>query len=254
MAHTAVQDSNIPTAGPLFENTCGRRGCVDMFNATHRCDTEWEPTAEILARFYNPVDDPAMFHNLGQCPPSDVMDVFADSELSDLTDDEATDDDSDYDVTAETSASCQAQEKGDLHAADYGDSRQQCHRPPHPRQPPRCSSPAARRRRHAVLEDDPWTTTVAPHHVVCRGCKHTSGSTGAPSIIRHSHRTFEGLWEKHRERCEKVKEGRAEPQMGELSAAKQVSRSPAKSHASPGSSRLLRVDCVVICNGKIYHM
>ncbi|KAJ7795004.1 hypothetical protein B0H14DRAFT_3158861, partial [Mycena olivaceomarginata] len=128
MAHTAAQDSNIPTAGPLFENTCGRRGCAHIFkfagtdpfrslavlvarrapccigriSATHRCDTGWEPTAEILARFYNPVEDPAMFHNFGQCPPSDVMDVFADSELSDLSDDEATDDDSDYNVTAES--------------------------------------------------------------------------------------------------------------------------------------------------------
>ncbi|KAJ7938079.1 hypothetical protein B0H13DRAFT_1852016 [Mycena leptocephala] len=37
-----------------------------------------------------------------QCPPSDVMDVFANSELSDLSDDEATDNESDYDVTAES--------------------------------------------------------------------------------------------------------------------------------------------------------
>ncbi|KAJ7831523.1 hypothetical protein B0H14DRAFT_3713368 [Mycena olivaceomarginata] len=125
MAHTAAQDSNIPTAGPLFENTCGRRGCAHIFkyagtdpfqslavlvaqhapycigririSATHRCDTGWEPTAEILARFYNPVDDPAMFHSFGQCPPSDVMDVVADSELIDLSDDEATDERGEYD-------------------------------------------------------------------------------------------------------------------------------------------------------------
>ncbi|KAJ7913064.1 hypothetical protein B0H13DRAFT_2326700 [Mycena leptocephala] len=136
MAHTAAQDSNIPTAGPLFENTCGRRGCVYIFKyagtdpfqslavlvAQHApscigrisaipsgsppqrswlaSPTQWTtPQCSTISggccrrvRFLDP----------RQCPPSDVMDVFADSELSDLTDDEATDDDSDYDVTAES--------------------------------------------------------------------------------------------------------------------------------------------------------
>ncbi|KAJ7828657.1 hypothetical protein B0H14DRAFT_3873256 [Mycena olivaceomarginata] len=31
MAHTAAQDSNNPTAGPFFENTCGRRGRAHIF-------------------------------------------------------------------------------------------------------------------------------------------------------------------------------------------------------------------------------
>ncbi|KAJ7939044.1 hypothetical protein B0H13DRAFT_2301252 [Mycena leptocephala] len=254
----AAQDSSIPTAGPLFENTCGRRGCVHIFkyagtdpfqslavlvaqhapycigriSATHRCDTEWEPTAEILARFYNPVDDPAMFHNFVQCPPSDVMDVFADSELSDLTDDEATDDDSDYDVTAEsigvpvkrnrkaTSTPRTTTTRGSnatvLHTAATA--------PPMLLAGRKKKGARTMAQRCAVLEDDLWTTTVAPHHVVCRGCKHTirldgrsfyypgepfisiSFLSGGSILIA----PFEGLWEKHRERCKKVKDGRAE--------------------------------------------
>ncbi|KAJ7750492.1 hypothetical protein B0H14DRAFT_3603183 [Mycena olivaceomarginata] len=236
MAHTAAQDSNIPTAGPLFENTCGRRGCAHIFkyagtdpfqslavlvaqhapycigriSATHRCDTGWEPTAEILARFYNPVDDPAMFHNFGQCPPSDVMDVFADSELSDLSDDEATDDDSDYDVTAE-SISVPVKRKRKATSTPRKTATRSSNATAHhtttacPKLLPGRKKKGARTmaQRRAVLEADPWTITVAPHHVVCRGCKHTIKLDGRSLY-------YPGLWEKHRECCEKVKEGRAE--------------------------------------------
>ncbi|KAJ7838973.1 hypothetical protein B0H13DRAFT_2367086 [Mycena leptocephala] len=185
MAHTAAQDSNIPTAGPLFENTCGRRST---------------PTSSSM---------------LGPTP----------SNLSPPT---AT-----PRRTATRSSNATAQ-----HTATAP--------PLHGRKKNGARTVAQRR---TVLEADPWTTTVAPHHVVCRGCKRTIRLDGRSLY-------YPGLWEKHRERCEKVKEGRAEPQMEELSAAKPVGRSCAKAHASPvssppdmhqrtnadeGSSRLLRV-------------
>ncbi|KAJ7870193.1 hypothetical protein B0H14DRAFT_3861015 [Mycena olivaceomarginata] len=164
--------------------------------ATHRCDTGWEPTAEILARFYNPVDDPAMFHNFGQCPPSDVIDVFADSELSDLSDDEATDDDSDYDVTAE-SISVPVKRKRKATSTPRKTATRSSNATAHhtatasskllPGRKKKGARTMAQRR--AVLEADPWTITVAPHHVVCRAASTPSSSTGAPCIIRVSGRS-----------------------------------------------------------------
>jgi hypothetical protein len=56
--------------------------------------------------------------------------------------------------------------------------------------------------RRAILNADRWTTTVAPHHVGCRGCKKTIK-------LDARSRYYPGLWEKHRERCEGVNTGRA---------------------------------------------
>ncbi|KAJ7035391.1 hypothetical protein C8F04DRAFT_529264 [Mycena alexandri] len=55
-------------------------------------------------------------------------------------------------------------------------------------------SEAERRR---ALETDPWTLSVTPHEVVCRGCRRTI------KLDRRS-RYYPGLWEKHRDRCDHV--------------------------------------------------
>ncbi|KAJ6554873.1 hypothetical protein B0H19DRAFT_153332 [Mycena capillaripes] len=51
--------------------------------------------------------------------------------------------------------------------------------------------------RRLTLETDEWTLSVAPHEVVCRGCRRTI------KLDRRS-RYYPGLWEKHRDRCEGV--------------------------------------------------
>ncbi|KAJ6470913.1 hypothetical protein C8R45DRAFT_1165533 [Mycena sanguinolenta] len=57
--------------------------------------------------------------------------------------------------------------------------------------------------RRAVLTNDPWTLTVGPQSVLCRGCRNTIQLDGRS-------RYYPGLWEKHRLRCEGVKKGLAE--------------------------------------------
>jgi hypothetical protein len=58
------------------------------------------------------------------------------------------------------------------------------------------SSRSEAERRYA-LETDPWTTSVTPHEVVCRGCRR-------PIKLDRRSRYYPGLWEKHRDRCEGV--------------------------------------------------
>ncbi|KAJ6504552.1 hypothetical protein DFH09DRAFT_288741 [Mycena vulgaris] len=53
--------------------------------------------------------------------------------------------------------------------------------------------------RKAALEKDPWTLVVEPTKVVCRGCKLTV------RLDRRS-RYYPGLWHKHRDRCEDIKD------------------------------------------------
>jgi hypothetical protein len=122
------------------------------------------------------------------------MDVFADSELSDLSDDEATDDDSDYDVTAE-SISVPVKRKRKATSTPRKTATRSSNATAHhtatasPKLLPDRKKKGARTmaQRRAVLEADPWTITVAPHHVVCRAASTPSSSTGAPCIIRVSH-------------------------------------------------------------------
>ncbi|KAJ7908121.1 hypothetical protein B0H13DRAFT_2017413 [Mycena leptocephala] len=54
------------------------------------------------------------------------------------------------------------------------------------------SSRSEAERRYA-LETDPWTTSVTPHEVVCRGCRR-------PIKLDRRSRYYPGLWEKHRDR------------------------------------------------------
>ncbi|KAJ7804324.1 hypothetical protein B0H14DRAFT_3153987 [Mycena olivaceomarginata] len=88
--------------------------------------------------------------------------------------------------------------------------------------------------RRAVLEADPWTITVTPHHVVCRGCKHTIKLDGRslyyPAFSSHR---LKASGEALRMLRESKRGPSGSPQMGELSAAKQVDRSRAKGCASP---------------------
>lgn len=56
--------------------------------------------------------------------------------------------------------------------------------------------------RKALLEEDPWTLTVEPTQVECGGCNQIIKLDGRS-------RYYPGLWEKHRDRCEKVREKRA---------------------------------------------
>ncbi|KAJ7739475.1 hypothetical protein DFH07DRAFT_840250 [Mycena maculata] len=59
--------------------------------------------------------------------------------------------------------------------------------------------------RRIALETDPWTNSVNPHDVLCRGCRRVI------KLDRRS-RYYPGLWEKHRDRCEHVsKMGRPQP-------------------------------------------
>jgi hypothetical protein len=73
---------------------------------------------------------------------------------------------------------------------------------------PACKKKGARTQaqRRAILNADPWTLSVAPHHVVCRGCKKTI-KLDARSLY------YPGLWEKHRDRCEGVTNIRVQVRM-----------------------------------------
>lgn len=55
--------------------------------------------------------------------------------------------------------------------------------------------------RKAVLDDDPWTLSVGFTDIVCRGCNRSIKLDGRC-------RYYPGLWNKHRERCAGVQQGR----------------------------------------------
>ncbi|KAJ7451464.1 hypothetical protein B0H11DRAFT_2288994 [Mycena galericulata] len=54
--------------------------------------------------------------------------------------------------------------------------------------------------RKAILENDIWTGLVEPKRVVCRGC-------GSTIRLDKRSRYYPGLWLKHRERCDRIKNG-----------------------------------------------
>ncbi|KAJ7867832.1 hypothetical protein B0H13DRAFT_2351772 [Mycena leptocephala] len=243
MAHTDTPDSTPPPAESalVFENPCDRPGCPHIFKyagtkpfqrlaalvaqhaphcigrnfgATHRCDTSWQPKAATLYRFYQLEDDPAMYHNFGQCRVIGVIEDCPKCGALHPDDDEcqanadATMYESDDEIPLRSvSAAKRCKKKATFKSSRTpasGDNEKNAAMDS-PLLMPACKKKGARTeaQRHAVLNADPWTTSVAPHHGVCRGCKHIIKLDGRS-------RYYPGLWEKHRLRCEWVKKGRAQ--------------------------------------------
>ncbi|KAF7369700.1 hypothetical protein MVEN_00301500 [Mycena venus] len=232
--HLRVEKTSLPTDGPAFESPCSRRGCAHIFKyagtnpfealaalvaqhapdctgriygVTHKWDSVWVPSDQILDRFYEPVDDSAMYENFGhwQSFATDPMDDGTESDSQDQYCDSA-EEDMDVDLNDIPVESISAPIKRKARATRTRSMQASRTKviataaataPPVLALAPRKKKGArTEAQRKALLEADPWIRpgTVAPHHVGCLGCKHTIKLDGRS-------RYYPGLWEKHRLRC-----------------------------------------------------
>ncbi|KAJ7225111.1 hypothetical protein B0H12DRAFT_1223836 [Mycena haematopus] len=244
--------------GPTFENPCSRRGCSHVFkysgtnpfedlavlvarhapycdgrifSATQRCDTGWEPSEEILNRFYEEQSQYlTLYHDFDRISGMPPTFLTATRGLSRARRQRRLLRSPDPRLRARPSADRLEVETHALEPAataavaieSINDTvstkrRKKATSPSKPRTS-RSPKPPMRQihllprkkkgarteaQRRAVLTNDVWTTAVAPHEVRCRGCKSTIKLDGRS-------RYYPGLWEKHRLRCEGVKKGTAE--------------------------------------------